>query len=135
MDQESRAAQDLLKVLASSSERFNSFAASLRHRPEVAEVRKGFDLRGYTSGPMVEAYVDATLHNGDSVCWWLELSWDNDGSWHIENKVLHTHREGQDNLQEFPEKTASSLRVLMDQWDRATSELIESSDWIKAMSS
>jgi len=78
---------------------------------------------------MIEAYAEAELTNGNSICWWLELNW-NEPNWLIEASVLVNDNQGQMTLKEFQDKTANSVDDLVVQLRNAISELVASADAI-----
>ena len=75
MDTASEEAARVLSALADAYERITGLARELRSRAEVKRVVHELSPRNYKSGPVIEASVDAELHSGRSVSWWLEITW------------------------------------------------------------
>ena len=72
MDSASSQAIQMLKEFARCNEAFIELSQTLRSSPYVTNVVRGFDCRAYQSGTTIEAYTDAELRSGKSICWWLE---------------------------------------------------------------
>jgi len=119
----------LLESLAHCNEALIELCLSLRSSPHVTNVQRRFDCRAYETGVMIEAYAEAELTNGNSICWWLELNW-NEPNWLIEASVLVNDNQGQMTLKEFQDKTANSVDDLVVQLRNAISELVASADAI-----
>src|SRR5436305_44745 len=114
MDRASQQGAQLMSALAAANERLVDLAIELRARPSVKSVLNAVSLRSYRSGPMLEAYVDATGLNGDNIGYWLELSWTAD-EWVIGTSIAinRANEEYQDTLQAFPERRIHSLADLV----------------------
>ena len=122
-----------IEAVARTNGRLAAFAETLRNCRAVSEVVKCIDFRPYQSGTIVEMFVDATgAAAGDSVCWWLEL-YASDARWTVESRVLHTGGEGQSALQEFPDRTASTVSELALSLDAAVGNLIDCRGWVRRL--
>jgi len=125
MDAASRQAVTMLEALARCSASFVDLSQTLRASPSVTAVVRGFDCRGYQSGTTVEAYADAELANGQSICWWLEITW-NEQHWLIHTSVLVNDEHGQRPYKEFADRNPTTLDEFVVQLEDAYSELIKS---------
>jgi len=95
MDSASMEAVRMLQALARCSALFTDLCQTLRGSPYVAAVVRGFDCRDYQSGITIEAYADAELTSGQSICWWLEVTW-NEQHWVIHTSVLVNDEQARD---------------------------------------
>ena len=125
MDIESIQVAQLLMVIAETNEKFIAFSQDLRSRPEVIRVLHSFECRKYGEGVGFEGYVDAELHNGRAVCWWLEVHWSEE-RWLIESRILVNSDQGQDPIKEFPEKVSDTLGGFIAQLEQVIAELVGS---------
>ena len=132
MDITSKQAKRVLEAIASSHETLIDLSVKLRLRPEVTDVLQDVYLRRYESGPTVEGYVDAKLRNGKAICWWLELTWD-ENTWLVESRVMISNLiidEGSSDLIRFKDKAADTLDEFIAVLEAATLELVQSADSI-----
>lgn len=125
MDREGILASQLLDEVCLMNAAFITLAVDFRSRPEVARVRRGCDLRKYTTGAVLEAYVDVETHKAHAFSWWLEMRWDQH-QWLIESSVRQGHQDGQDVHIEFPDRVAESLDDLIQHLRHATHDLLAS---------
>lgn len=121
MDADSAASTKLLESIAGSNEQFIALSQWLRSLPEI-KVTRGFECRAYKSGTMIEAYVEAEVDENKTVCWWLDVGWNNE-QWLIESSVLLNDDQGQKVLRTFPTRTARSLDDFVTQLAEATEDL------------
>jgi hypothetical protein len=132
VDNQSKQAQRVLEAIALSHETLIDLSVKLRFRPEVTDVLQDVYLRRYEAGPTVEGYVDATLRNGKGICWWLEISW-NENTWLVESHVAVSNLiidEGSNYLIRFKDKKAETLDGFVIVLEEATLELVQSADSI-----
>ena len=129
MDTASKHAAQLLDALAAANERLIALARELRSRPLVTTVLHDFDLRSYRTGPLLEAYVEASSPSDDAICYGLQVSWD-DSEWTIETYITvnRSAEEYQDMLREFPERRVSALRDVLAALDDAVADLVVASE-------
>jgi hypothetical protein len=123
MDFESEKSIKLLECIAACNEQFIALSQWLNSLSNVKNVCRGFDCRAYETGTLLEAYVEAELDEGKVTCWWLDVSWDEEG-WQIQASVLVTDDQGQRVLKNFPEKKPQTLEGLVVQMKAVTSELV-----------
>ena len=120
----------MLEAIALSHETLIDLSVKLRFRPEVTDVLQDVYLRRYESGPTVEGYVDATLRNGKGICWWLEVTWD-ENTWLVESRVTLSNLiidEGTTDLIRFKDKKAETADEFIILLEEATLELVQSAD-------
>lgn len=117
----------ILDAITAANERLISFSQQLRTRAEVIEVRHGMDFRRYSSGTILEFFVDTELTNGKGLCWWLEVNW-NIEKWVMESSVLSNEGNGQETVREFPERIAKTVDDVVMELDEAVSLLTGSID-------
>ena len=122
MDQESSQAAALLQETAACNERFIDMARRLRTRPGVTTVQHQIDFRVYSSGPIIEGYVDAELDCDIGLAWWLEITWDVN-IWRIRYGVSCAHAKGQDAVQTFPDLVTDNVTGLIDKLRVAVNHL------------
>src|SRR6266496_232077 len=132
MDNQSKHAKRALEAIALTHKRLIDLSIKLRFRSDVIEVLQDVYVRGYESGSTVEGYVDAKLHNGKGICWWLEINWDED-NWLIESRVTVSNLrmdQGSKDLMRFNDRAAETLDEFVVRLEEATSELVESANSI-----
>jgi hypothetical protein len=132
VDNQSKPAKRALEAIALSHETLIDLSVKLRFRPEVTDVLQDVYLRLYRSGPTVEGYVDAKLRNGKGICWWLEITWD-ENTWRVETRVMISNLiidEGSSDLIRFKDKQAKTLDEFIVVLEQATLELVQSVDSI-----
>lgn len=122
MNTENKQALELLGGIARSNEMLITLSQDLRTMPEVVRVLHSLEARNHPSGAALEGYVDAELHNGKAICWWMDVYWKEE-QWIIDCSILVQTDEGQQVVKEFPEKTASSIEEFVNRLDEATREL------------
>jgi hypothetical protein len=127
MNTENKQALELLKGIALSNEMLITLSQDLRTMPEVVGVLHSLEARKHPSGAALEGYVDAELHNGKAICWWMDAYWKEE-QWVIECSILVQTDEGQQVVKEFPEKTASTIEEFVNRLNEATRELTSSAD-------
>jgi hypothetical protein len=133
MDIESKQAAKLLGAIVESRHQLFLMADDLRTRPEVSNVSQDFECyrnQGYFefgtgSAYIFDWYVDIELHNGNSLWWKIELFWD-ELKWNIESRIGVPGDNGPNTLKEFPSKEAKTIDDLINQLEKATSELVNS---------
>jgi hypothetical protein len=123
VDRASILTSQLLDEVCLMNEAFITLAVDFRSRPEVARVMRGCDLRKYTTGAVLEAYVDVETQKAQAFSWWLEMRWDQH-QWFIESSVRQSHQDGQDVRIEFPNRVAESLDDLVKHLRHATYDLL-----------
>ena len=122
MDAESERAIRVLECIAACNEELMALSRWLESVPGIKGVTRALEFRAYKSGTMLEAYVEAELAEGKALCWWLDVSW-NDQHWRIEPSVLVNDTQGQRVLRDFLEKTPRTVDDFIDQLKEATSDL------------
>jgi hypothetical protein len=127
MNAESIQAAKLLEALAANNEELIELSCRLRAKPDVVEAVHGFSCRKYLSGAVIEGYVEVKVTSGNSVCWWLDVSWDED-EFKIETSVLKQTDNGQEVIHQFPGRTAETVSEFISELDGAISELVHSAD-------
>ena len=125
MDSASIQTTRMLRSLARCNEGFIELSQTLRSSPDVTSVVRGFDCRAYQSGTMIEGYSDAELRSGKGICWWLEVTW-NEQHWLIRASVLVNDAQGQKIYKEFADRTPTTLDEFVVQLENATSDLVAS---------
>jgi hypothetical protein len=108
MDNESKYAVKILEALATCNSIFTELAAKVRNQANVTRVIHNLECRQYQSEFCIEGYVDAELHDGNAVAWYLEVRW-NDEVWVIESRILVNDPQGQYTLKQFPDKIIKTL--------------------------
>jgi len=117
----------LFKTLVETRERLFDLMRLLWSYDQVKTSRSGCDLRSgndfFTEAPVwsFEAYVEADLVNGENICWWLDLTY-NDSQWVISSNVSITQG---DVLFTFPDRSSSEISKICDEIRSAAKELIE----------
>lgn len=120
---EDAAAKQLLQALAEIDRLLRDHATELRRSLVVTNAQASFRTVSYASGPVLEGYVDATFKNGISVCWCLDVSW-NEHSWTIEATLDSKTGDRQRTIKELPMETASNLDGFLKTLKRVTRELL-----------
>lgn len=126
----SSSAAVVVAALADLHARLTDIAAALRVTPAVRAVSTAVMPRRYESEDRVECYVDALLHNGNTVGLWLEFRWDS-GSWIVESSIRHNTDTGEDELVGLPARFAVDDDELVAELDgaaRALAEAVEQLD-------
>jgi hypothetical protein len=118
----------ILKSLAQANESLIDACVRLRARPDVAKVQHGFDVRGYESGPRVEAYIDVEFADGRSVAWSLDIAFP-ENDWVLESGVTTMSSDGREQvLDEFPARIATSPEELASELEAVVRLLTESAE-------
>ncbi len=86
-------------------------------------------MRSYRTGPMLEAYVEATDVAGDAVSYWLQLTW-TPTEWIIGTAVTinRATEEHQDVLREFDERQADTLQAAVTLLREAVCDLVAAAE-------
>lgn len=125
MDAESKQAANLLEIIADSNEKLITLSQGLRSKTEVIRVLHSLECRRYSTGTVLQGYVDAEIQNGKAICWWLEVHW-GEGKWVIESRVLVNSDQGQETAKEFPDRVSETFSEFIVQLGQVTSELVSS---------
>ena len=123
MDNESRHAVRLFESLADWNFEFTKLAQKFRPHPDVLRVSSNIEHRKYQSGTVIESYVELELKNDKSLCWWLEVRWD-DKNWFIDSRILLNDLEGQNTIHQFDERLVTTLDSFLLQLSEAIQELV-----------
>lgn len=115
----------LLDALARASERFVGLSRELGARAGVASTANALSFRGYRSGPMLEAYAEAELENGEALTWSLDATW-GAASWAIRYGVSRNDATGHHRVLDFDEKSAATLEEFLGHLEAAVTDLIDS---------
>lgn len=121
MDVASAESIRVLECIAACNEELISLSQWLHSFADIKPSR-GFDCRAYESGTMLEAYVEAELDGGKTICWWLDVKW-RAQEWSIQSSVSLNDDQGQRVLKNFPDKTPQTLDDLIKQLQEAASDL------------
>ncbi len=116
-------ARRLLEALAETNRLFRDHAVALRRSPGVASAQASLEVCSYESGPVVEGYVDATLANGDGICWCLDVRWD-ERCWTIEATLDRRSGDRQKTIAELPVERASEVDEFVSTLKRVVAELL-----------
>lgn len=108
MDNESKYAVKTLEALANCNSILIELTAKVRNQTKVTKVIHNLECRKYQSDFCIEGYVEAELHEGNIVTWYLEAGWNADG-WVIESCILVNDDQGQYTLKQFPDKIIETL--------------------------
>ena len=127
MNLESESARRLLGELANRNESLIKIAGDLRKRSTVRSVQHNFQLRAYRTGHVLECYVDAELHNGKAIGWWLEVQ-STELDWLIRHSVRLNHSDGEDAIQQFPDVHVESLDDLLKHLHLGIEDLAKSAE-------
>jgi hypothetical protein len=117
------AAKRLLEALADINRLLRDHAVELRRSSAATHAQAYLEAVSYKSGPVLEGYVDATLANGDVVCWCLDARWDQN-SWTIEATLDRRGGDRQDTVAELPTETATDLDAFLGMLKRVAGELL-----------
>jgi hypothetical protein len=123
MDEIGTEIRRVLESLAKCNEMLVGLAQKLRQTAGTVDVRRGFELRAYQSGVLLEGYVEAELESSKVLCGWIESSW-NEQSWLVETSVLLNDETGQRTYHKFEDRTPSTVDDLVQQLQDAVSDLI-----------
>lgn len=88
-----------LEAIAIANERVVAMSRDLRAAPGVTAVLHGAECRGFQSGGRVECYLDIETDWKESLCWWLEIGWDE--TWSVDAKLYAQEDSGQREVQTF----------------------------------
>jgi len=80
-------ATDILTAAAGWREQSLQLAARLRDDPVVREVTSGLDVRAYTSGVVLELFIDAELTTGTAITFWIDVIPQAEERWRITSEV------------------------------------------------
>ncbi|MCW3094439.1 MAG: hypothetical protein JWL77_57 [Chthonomonadaceae bacterium] len=102
-------AETLYRAFMPYKQIIETLALSMRKHPSVVGTHSGVELRHYESGPIIEAYVEAELSNGNAVTWWLDVR-PSGKAWSFEARILGNDDRGEITLHVFPTVAASSVQ-------------------------
>jgi hypothetical protein len=116
-------AKQLLEVLAETNRLFRDHAVHLRRSLVATKAQACLEVVSYTNGAVLEGYVEAELANGDSLCWCLDVRWDQN-SWTIEATLDKKSGDRQETVKELPVRTVSDFADFLDALKHVASELL-----------
>ena len=121
----------LLTALAETAEQFVNFGRQLTSYSSIRQVRQSLEFRKYTTGPVLEGYVDAELLEGKTLAWLLDLTWDK-STWKLRYSICINQDSNQEVIKQFPEVTGRTIKQLTEILKRTTLELIDSLSIVKS---
>ena len=124
MDTESTLVIKLLESLADWNFKFSRLAMNFQDHPEVEKSSSNVEFCKYQTGTIIEGYVDLELKNDKSLCWWLEVRW-NDLNWFVESSIILNDFEGQNVIYKFEEKFSTTFDSFLIQLSESIEQLIE----------
>lgn len=107
-DSPEAAAKSMLDLQGEVKELLRNHAIAVRKLQDVIRTLDALEVIGYSSGPVLEGYVEAELRDGSALSWLLEVSWDNEG-WAIDARLARSSRDRQDTLKEFSTEKVRDL--------------------------
>lgn len=110
----------LMEIVAQSNQALITLFNELRTNPEIFDVQRGMDCRFYGEKLILEEFVEATLYDETSVCYWLEIC-KRESEWEVEASILLNRHSEQEIIKEFPIKSVKTL----DELDLALKSFIE----------
>ncbi len=116
-------AKRLLGALAEIDRLLRNHAMELRGSPAVRNAQASLGMALYENGPVLEGYVEAGLANGDSVCWCLDVRWNQD-SWTIEATLDRKSGDRQQTVKELPVENLDDLDGFLRALKRIVHELL-----------
>lgn len=119
-----------LEALASVRERLIDASVELRRHPRVKRAATSVDLREYRSGSRLEIALEAELDTGDTLTWWMEISWDE--RWGISSRVYRDDDDGQTTLHQFDERVSTDPSDFVRQLHGVEREMARSIQQIEA---
>ena len=122
MDEASGQSIRVLECIAGCNEKLIELSQWLRSFPAITASR-GFECRAYDSGTTLEGYVEVELDEKTTLCWWLDVTWNN-ANWLIQSSVLLNNEAGQTRLKDFPSRMPTTVDDFINQMNEATSDLI-----------
>jgi hypothetical protein len=117
------AAKRLLTAIADVNRLLRDHAVELTRSARPAKAVTSLEPMAYRNGPVLEGYVDATLANGETVCWSLEVRWNQD-AWTIEARLDRGSGERRETVAEVPSETVTSLDEFLSTLGRVTVQLL-----------
>ncbi len=126
MSEGEEALSTFLEAVAAAAREIELLLAAVRQRRDVESATSRLDCRSYSSAVSLEAYVDAELVSGDSLCWWLEVT-RRDSEWALEASVRLTTSSGQDSLWEYEIASHGDWRSVVAGLPSAAQELARTS--------
>src|SRR5688572_14292754 len=121
MDPESSVASRLLGRLAAFNDRWLAFERDLNQYSNAVSTRGAIDLRDFSTGWVLERYVEADLASGVTVCWWIDVQRRND-AWTIH---AHVFESPDRDLRRFADREALSLDQFLAELDSALTGVTE----------
>jgi hypothetical protein len=121
--QQDNAAKRLLEAVAETNKLLKDHAVQLRRNSIATNARTSLEAVSYTEGPVLEGYVEAELPNGDSVCWCLDIRW-NEHSWIIEATLDRKSGDRQRTVKELPSLMTGDLESFLNALRRMVRELL-----------
>lgn len=106
------AAKRLLEAVAETNKLLREHAVQLRRSSAATSAQTSLEVVSYKKGPVLEGYVEAELPNGNSVCWCLDVRW-NQHSWTIEATLDRKSGDRQQTVKELPSQTAGDFESFL----------------------
>ena len=112
-----------MEALARVDRALRDHAIRLRRTSAVTSANARLEPVLYESGHVLEGYVEATLANGDAVCWCLDVRWSEE-SWIIEATLDRKAGDRQEIVEELPLETGTDLAAFIEALNRVVRELL-----------
>jgi hypothetical protein len=126
MDNDSKCTIKLLETIGECSANLAMFSSELQVRPEVLSTKFELECRLYpSSGTSLSFYVDAELKSGNSISYFLGLSWD-ENEWIISARISLNDEQGYKVVKDFPNRRTEHYPELLTILLSAASELMNS---------
>lgn len=117
------AAKRVREVFANVNRKLRDHAVNLRHSSAATATKARLEIVSYAQGPVMEGYVEATLPNDDSVCWWLEVHWNSD-SWVVEATLDRKSGDRQNTVKELPIEKVENFEEFLITIERVVDKLL-----------
>lgn len=124
----------LIVLLAETTDGMMALWKTLHSNPMVTNATRGCDVRKYRH-PMTdeedvyafEAYVEAETRDGETYCWWLDITLGSSG-WELHRDLSKQSRDGADTVREFEDCKFGSFDELTAKHADLVAELVKSAD-------
>lgn len=124
----------LIVLLAETTESMMTLWEILHSNPAVANATRGCDVRRYLRSMTdegnvytFEAYVEAETRDGETFCWFLDITRGSSG-WELRRNVWKQSKDGPDDVRDFEDCKFESFDELAARHAALMTEFVKSAD-------
>jgi hypothetical protein len=116
-------AKQVLEALGEATRLLREHAVRLERSSIATKAEPYLGVVSYRNGTFVEAYVDAELISGISVCWSIDITWNSD-SWTFDASLYRQAGDRQETIMELPTETVNDFTGFLVTLKRVVNQLL-----------